>query len=135
MNPVLNQSSVKNGGLGAHASTSSKSSTNLLSIDDFIDHPRLDEKIYNSTRKTCEEVVEEFFIKAKRFSYPLIGILGMVLAFIFNQSNDALKDLTKAVAELNSTMKVYQQNLSSAQRDIDRNKGDIEKLSDRVYRR
>lgn len=135
MPPTLQQSSVKNGSHGARVSTFSENTTRDLSIDEIINHPDLEKRISQQTKITCEEVVEEFFVKARKLVYPLVGIIGFLLSFIFHQSNESLKNLNDSVVELNATMRVYQGNIDAMQRDIDHNRENIDKLGDRLYKK
>lgn len=123
------------GNRGKPASIFSENTTALFDINNIINHPSLENKISQQTKSTCEEVVEDFFAKAKKLIYPLLCVIGILVGYVFQQSTNSINKLTESVLELTITIRGLQQNIDSIQRDVDKNHMDIEKLGDRVYRR
>jgi hypothetical protein len=127
----------KNGIGGETASTSSGNSTSrsIHHIDDFLSHPGLEKRIDAQTRKTCEEVVEQFFRRFQRTAYPLMGIISALIIWIFLDSKASLNRLTESVVQLNATIQVSQQSMLDLQKESDRNHDGIERLKEQFYRK
>ena len=120
-----------NGASGAHASMSSDREN--FDIERIISHPRLYSAIEDHTKITCEQIVENFFKRIRLFTYPLVGIIGALLIYIFSISTHSLDRLNDSVISLTSAMTGVQQTIAAQQRQTDNNSQAIDKLKERLY--
>jgi len=103
-------------------------------IERIISHPRLYTAIEDHTKITCEQIVENFFKRIRVFTYPLVGIIGALLIYIFSISTHSIDRLNDSVISLTSAMTGVQQSIASQQRQNDNNSNAIDKLREQIYR-
>jgi uncharacterized protein (DUF302 family) len=106
-----------------------------------VNHPSLIAKIDEHSRKSCEEVVEEFFKKIKSIAYPFLWISGVlfsalvsVLIYFVSTSIEHIDQLTTGINNLKVTIASTQQFTDDYRKELDRTRDSLEKLKERVYK-